>query len=744
MVLYPTADEIRQRQEKVASARASLQSMAGQQGQSSQQRDRYLSPNQQDLLLAALTSQAGKNTQTSEQVGDERFGNPAKSEPAATMTNTNGNGLYMSPQQAELDSFNADYTPDLDYLDGDNFDFEDADLGGEMIGALPSELHEKRKMSEDDGDEEEGDAKRQETQEGEKSAKKPGRKPLTNEPTTKRKAQNRAAQRAFRERKEKHLKDLETTVTDLTKAKEADKHENGLLKAQIERLQIELREYRKRLTLNGGSGANRSPPLSGTGAPGRTNSGSPNYGGSAFSFDFPKFGALPGSQIFGNQSYNNSSGSLAQRDSVTPPITQSPSNNGSFSGPSNRQQSQAQSQSQSRSGSTGRSMSPRSASASNHASPSSQPGNINPAFTTYSTNNNMHGFASTLPQMNGNGNDPFGDLFSPSILKTSSVDSNGNYFNNTPQTNGSAKVDNSGGGETIAGLNRVFQFNSNGSTSDSASPSASSASQWNANANSSCDTSPEPSHDSPANKSKGADTFYDQNDVSKNGSGQLNTNQSFNNQQFGDGAYNMPSLDTFDPVLFGGYREDQDPLLNGGDFTGGFFDEALNPAPFDLGSPSNLFGILQSPQQTNSSLNAPSGAANAPTPSRNLMAEMDKARDGGDDDYGLPGCAGSSPAPSKATDSGKLISCNNIWNQLQSNPDFQEGKFDLDGLCSELRAKARCSESGVMVDQQHVDAALRKLGKKDDKTGQSFEAPAGLMFEQESWDNVLKRLGGSG
>ena len=78
-------------------------------------------------------------------------------------------------------------------------------------------------------------------------------------------------------------------------------------------------------------------------------------------------------------------------------------------------------------------------------------------------------------------------------------------------------------------------------------------------------------------------------------------------------------------------------------------------------------------------------------------------------------------------------------NQLQTNSDFQEGKFDLDSLCSELKAKARCSESGVMVDQDHVDAAIRKLGKKDDK-GKAYEAPAGLMFEQESWDNVLKKL----
>lgn len=45
-----------------------------------------------------------------------------------------------------------------------------------------------------------------------------------------------------------------------------------------------------------------------------------------------------------------------------------------------------------------------------------------------------------------------------------------------------------------------------------------------------------------------------------------------------------------------------------------------------------------------------------------------------------------------------------------------------------------------MVDQEHVDAALRKLGKKDEK-GKTYEPPAGLVFEQESWDNVLKKLG---
>src|ERR1700759_4777927 len=76
------------------------------------------------------------------------------------------------------------------------------------------------------------------------------------------KAQNRAAQRAFRERKEKHLKDLETKVEDLEKASESANHENGLLRAQVERLQVELKEYRKRLSWVSSNGLNRSQPVS--------------------------------------------------------------------------------------------------------------------------------------------------------------------------------------------------------------------------------------------------------------------------------------------------------------------------------------------------------------------------------------------------------------------------------------------------------------------------------------------------
>ncbi|KAJ3199956.1 hypothetical protein HK099_002949 [Clydaea vesicula] len=61
-----------------------------------------------------------------------------------------------------------------------------------------------------------------------KQKKKPGRKPTQNDPANKRTAQNRAAQRAFRERKEKYLFDLEAKVKELEEANKLSNFENAL------------------------------------------------------------------------------------------------------------------------------------------------------------------------------------------------------------------------------------------------------------------------------------------------------------------------------------------------------------------------------------------------------------------------------------------------------------------------------------------------------------------------------------
>ncbi|CCG82251.1 putative BZIP transcription factor [Taphrina deformans PYCC 5710] len=103
--------------------------------------------------------------------------------------------------------------------------------------ALPlgvTHLHDKHEL--DSIDRVESESKRQEL--GQDSGKKkPGRKPILEEPTTKRKAQNRAAQRAFRERKENHVKELETRVAELEQQNDHQSHENQLLRAELAKIQ---------------------------------------------------------------------------------------------------------------------------------------------------------------------------------------------------------------------------------------------------------------------------------------------------------------------------------------------------------------------------------------------------------------------------------------------------------------------------------------------------------------------------
>ncbi|CAG8539236.1 8799_t:CDS:1, partial [Acaulospora morrowiae] len=82
--------------------------------------------------------------------------------------------------------------------------------------------------------------------------KKPGRKPNPASPAL-RKEQNRAAQRAFRERKERHLKDLENTIQSLrviqTETANKFQREREHLRSLIERVEVE-NYYLKYIALN--------------------------------------------------------------------------------------------------------------------------------------------------------------------------------------------------------------------------------------------------------------------------------------------------------------------------------------------------------------------------------------------------------------------------------------------------------------------------------------------------------------
>ncbi|GMM53502.1 DNA-binding transcription factor [Maudiozyma humilis] len=67
-----------------------------------------------------------------------------------------------------------------------------------------------------------------------------------------------------------------------------------------------------------------------------------------------------------------------------------------------------------------------------------------------------------------------------------------------------------------------------------------------------------------------------------------------------------------------------------------------------------------------------------------------------DDDAGIV-------VPSKDDD---LLKCSEIWDRITSHPKYSD--IDIDGLCGELMAKAKCSERGVVVNASDVQLALSK------------------------------------
>jgi len=164
--------------------------------------DLYLSPDQQDLLLAALSSNKSNATKGSTMFpgraqipksnGAHVYNDP-QPQSKEHSTDMTINGQYVSPVQptpgyTEFGSVGLDDSPFLDFdLEDESFDWDNSD--DQLIGNIPGtslnndelELHDKRKNPDDDNDEE-GGGKRREGDD--RSSKKPGRKPLTSEPTT--------------------------------------------------------------------------------------------------------------------------------------------------------------------------------------------------------------------------------------------------------------------------------------------------------------------------------------------------------------------------------------------------------------------------------------------------------------------------------------------------------------------------------------------------------------------------------
>jgi AP-1-like factor len=538
----------------------------------------YLSPEQQQLLLQALAS-------------DQQQGEASAPLTSAALSSLQDNSFAAT---GSLSGFQ-----DTSFFDGQDYSFGpdsslDFDVShtsipnmtGELAETEPSDhsgdndTPEKRPLEEDEGtaSSKGNDAKRRDG--AEKVPKKPGRKPLTSEPTSKRKAQNRAAQRAFRERKEKHLKDLENKVTELEQQSESATSENQALRQQIKSLTSELEAYKRKVQLLGQQRSVTRDRLSGGFGASAVNS----LNDVQFQFEFPRFGYLPG-----------------------PPMNQKP----------------------------GMGRSPSSASPQPHTTSSlTSPKGHSPASVS-ATTPNLGG--STLQ----NSPNPQSDILSGLSGQRNSLDS-GHYSVG------------SGASSSPSG-----SYNSLG-------------------ASSSCGTSPEPFTQSPMGF-KPIDTMTtigEEQTPMSTGNGQAATS-------FGDLAADL-SFDLFaqqnggqfDPQLYGDYREPQSNILTGSGFDDSFFNDALDA---DFFTPFNTAPVM--PLSSRDSLSSEMGRQQGPNKLNNTS----------------PG----------ATKDGDTI-CTQVWKEIEKCPRVQAGDFDLDGLCSELQKKAKCSGKGPEVKDQDFQAVLSK------------------------------------
>ncbi|KAK6536656.1 DNA-binding transcription factor yap1 [Arthrobotrys megalospora] len=643
----------------------------------------FLSPDQRALLLAALNSNAPLNSQP-------------RSSSASLKDSQNADAL-TSPQNGDA-SFDTSLFTDADALgDADySFDLTDYQLGdfGLESGTNDSPSngngneHEKRKLSFDDQDDDETDPHEAEPKRREgddKTAKKPGRKPITNEPTSKRKAQNRAAQRAFRERKEKHLKDLEQKVQDLEKVSESTNQENKVLKEQVEKLQTELKEYRKRFSMGGGH--SRSPSNSISQGLASLDSTVGTSGG--FNFDFPLFGsfAAPGQNVLGGKNNLNTS---PNRGNNVSPTNYRVSPNGVLEIDRGTRSSLAGS------------VSPQN---SNNNSPAVRSNSHSFSNGVQQSPLQVHRVSIDEPRFNPS-NDILSDLFSPSLIQAVNNDANADYL--TKGTSFSSS-------QSTPHMSSLFSF--------SDSPSASSVSQHSVkggqNNSSSCGTTPEAMDvASPPSQNK-ADTAPRLNSISEEGEQRVLPNRLHRGSSVGDatsfcdmlgqacGNNNNPlpaagraitpdesqtniitdnsfswlaaqNGNVFDTSMFNDYR---DPTaVSAGETnvnTAGmsYFDDAF-PSAFDLTIPPT----------------PPVTAGEKTKPSAPGLNEDDD-----DDEEVVP-----------ADEPNSFLKCNQIWDKVQSHPKFASGEIDMDNLCSELRAKAKCSEKGVVVDKKDVDKILNK------------------------------------
>jgi AP-1-like factor len=358
-----------------------------------------------------------------------------------------------------------------------------------------------------------------------------------------------------------------------------------------------------------------------------------------FQFDFPRFGSLP------------TGFPGAPTKATTPPVANGLPKSSSNDAPGilARQDSNGTA--------NGRSISPRSQA------------RANGSMSSVASPTKSASISSTNGQSGAN-NDNLMNLFSPGMLN--GLGSTGLSYDSFVTTTTTAEPQSINGSTNHNSPSRIFQFNS---SNTSASPDSSSSVSQYGGPNSSCGTSPEPSHNSPScamntineDGTNGEVTFCEKLNMAcgnirdpiprtksqSNGTPgaasasnlptptSMNNGNSNTNNNNNDAVKNFDWFATqnggqFDPVLFGDYRDPQTAIVGDGDFTGGFFNDAM--PTMDFTSPFNW-----------ADLTAPTGLTPA-VQKANPMEQADALLAGIDEDEVVPG-----------EDQSSLLSCHKIW-----------------------------------------------------------------------------------
>lgn len=498
----------------------------------------------------------------------------------------------------------------------------------------------------------------------EKPSTKPGRKPIMSEPKNKRTAQNRAAQRAFRERKEKRMKELEDQVKKLEEEKMLITNESELLRLQVKTLL-------KSLNKNGGTSGNNG--------------------------DIDDiFNSLNKKQLDSNKLKNDYNENYNYDDNDNDiDDDSSPSTNHDYSDDKNSNISSNIS--------------------SNSSVTSNTPGSLTSNDEPFKQNSKNYTFNIFTPElMNSNINNNNNDI----NLELKNKINNASYKDEYNEKSFCQELNKACGSKScpipksksIASNSPNDLLNNNNINNLN--------NDTNSRSNSFLFKSPLSGMTPFSNSSEITPTFFN-NEVTNDDN---NTDNNNNNNKDISSFWNYENKEFINDKSTTNNNDEINLLFNESDKIKDETNKLIekNPSAFQLVSTPTLFNdqldfnleydfendafddLLQ---KTDENLSLP-----------NIIEDEINLNNDIDNNNNNSGEGEIEKVPDNTVD---LMKCNQIWERITTHPRFTE--LDIDNLCDELKEKAKCSESGVVVNGCDVGNLLKKAMKDEQKNAKIDE-----------------------